>query len=177
MAGIRIEGNTSGTVAEVTGSNQLKVILETDAATAPQNVGAVRFFSENDPGSQTGTPYLYSPETDEDYRLRIAIDNMLDSETFNYVLPDLDQEYVLEFELSGKTDQHAVLNDQGEMDRNSCVSIRNLCFNEVPVNDILYKISVYDHAVTEPFYGALNHNGRARIEFTTPVDLWLFENK
>ena len=102
---------------------------------------------------------------------------VVDSETFNYVLPDLDQEYVLEFELSGKTDQHAVLNDQGEMDRNSCVSIRNLCFNEVPVNDILYKISVYDHAVTEPFYGALNHNGRARIEFTTPVDLWLFENK
>jgi len=84
MAGIRIEGNTSGAVAEVTGSNQLKVILETNAGAAPQNVGAVRFFSENDPGEQTGTPYLYSPETDEDYRLRTAIDNMLDTETFNY---------------------------------------------------------------------------------------------
>jgi hypothetical protein len=84
MAGIRIEGNTSGTVAEVTGSNQLKVILETDAGNLPQNVGAVRFFSENDPGEQTGTPYLYSPETDEDFRLRTALDNMLDTETFNY---------------------------------------------------------------------------------------------
>jgi hypothetical protein len=84
MAGIRIEGNTSGNVVEVTGSNQLKVITETDVTNNPQNVGAVRFFSENDPGSQLGTPYLYSPETDEDYRLRVAIDNMLDSETFNY---------------------------------------------------------------------------------------------
>ncbi len=85
MAGIRIEGNTSGTVAEVTGSNQLKVILETNAGGAPANVGAVRFFSENDPGDQTGTPLLASPETDDDYRMRAAIDNMLDTETFNYV--------------------------------------------------------------------------------------------
>lgn len=84
MAGIRIEGNTSGAVAEVTGSNQLKVILETNAEGAPQNVGGVRFFSENDAGSQTGAPALSSPETDEDYRLRVAIENMLDSETFNY---------------------------------------------------------------------------------------------
>jgi len=84
MAGIRIEGNTSGTVAEVTGSNQLKVITETDAANSPQNVGGIRFFSENDAGTQTGTPALLSPETDEDYRLRAAIDNMMDTETFNY---------------------------------------------------------------------------------------------
>ena len=84
MAGIRIEGNTSGAVAEVTGSNQLKVILETDVDNAPQNVGGVRFFSENDTGTQTGTPHLLSPETDEDYRLRAAIDNMMDTETFNY---------------------------------------------------------------------------------------------
>ena len=64
MAGIRIEGNTSGAVAEVTGSNQLKVILETNAEASPQNVGGVRFFSENDTGTQTGTPALLSPETD-----------------------------------------------------------------------------------------------------------------
>jgi hypothetical protein len=84
MAGIRIEGNTSGMVAEVTGSNQVKVILETDAGNLPQNVGAVRFFSENDAGTKLGTPYIYSPETDEDFRLRSAVDNMLDVETFNY---------------------------------------------------------------------------------------------
>jgi hypothetical protein len=102
---------------------------------------------------------------------------VIHSETFNYALPDEEQEHVIEFELSGKTDQHSVLNDRGEMDRNSCVSIRNLCFNDVPVNDMLYKIGIYRHRVTEPFYGALNYNGLAQIQFTTPVDLWLFENK
>lgn len=84
MAGIRIEGNTSGNVVEVTGSNQLKVITETNVASNPNNVGATRFFVENDPGDKTGTPYLASPETDDDFRLRIAADTLLDVETFNY---------------------------------------------------------------------------------------------
>ena len=84
MAGIRIEGNTSGNVVEVTGSNQLKVIPETNALDNPQNVGTIRFFSENDPGNILGTPYLASPETDDDFRLRTANDTLLDLETFNY---------------------------------------------------------------------------------------------
>lgn len=84
MAGIRIEGNTSGNVVEVTGSNQLKIIPETDASSNPNNVGSIRFFSENDAGVLTNTPYLYSPETDEDYRMRTSLDNHLDHEIFNY---------------------------------------------------------------------------------------------
>ena len=84
MAGIRIEGNTSGNVVEVTGSNQLKIIPETNASDNPQNVGTIRFFSENDPGDILGTPYLASPETDDDFRLRTSNDTLLDLETFNY---------------------------------------------------------------------------------------------
>ena len=84
MSGLRIEGNVSGNVAEVNDSNQIKVVPETDAAANPENVGAVRFFSENDSGEATGTPYLASPETDDDYRLRIGADTLLDIETFNY---------------------------------------------------------------------------------------------
>lgn len=61
MAGIRIEGNTSGNVAEVDASNRLKIVLPTDAAT-PSNIGGVRFFSENDAGTITGTAYLLSSE-------------------------------------------------------------------------------------------------------------------
>jgi hypothetical protein len=41
-------------------------------------------FSENDPGVKTGTPYLASPETDDDYRLRTATEIMLDQEVFDY---------------------------------------------------------------------------------------------
>lgn len=84
MAGFRIEGNTSGNVAEVNTSNQLKVVPETDAATNPGNVGGMRIFSENDTGTKTGAAYLVSPETDDDYRLRVAHETLFDCETFNY---------------------------------------------------------------------------------------------
>jgi hypothetical protein len=46
-------------------------------------VGAVRMFSENDPGTKTGVAYLKSPETSTDYRLRVGIDTMLFDDSFN----------------------------------------------------------------------------------------------
>lgn len=79
-----IRGSTSGTGAEVAGTNQLKVIPETDAATNPNNVGGVRIFGENDAGQLTGSPDLFSPEIDIDYRMRVAQDLILDDEVFNY---------------------------------------------------------------------------------------------
>lgn len=48
----------------------------------PENGPAL--FVENDPGEITGVRYVRSPEVDEDYRLRIATDHILDRETFNY---------------------------------------------------------------------------------------------
>lgn len=83
MAGFRIEGNTSGNVAEVNASNQLKVIPETDAGSNPGNVGAVRMFSENDPGDITGTALLRSPETSPDFRQRVGIDTVEFQYSFN----------------------------------------------------------------------------------------------
>lgn len=52
-------------------------------ASGVQYVGAARFFSENDPGTDTGTAYLKSPETSPDYRLRTGIDTVLLNDTFN----------------------------------------------------------------------------------------------
>jgi hypothetical protein len=77
-----IRGSTSGLGAEVNASNQLKVITETDVVTNPNNVGAVRFFSENDPGAVVGTPTLKSPETSADYRLRVGSDTLAFDHTF-----------------------------------------------------------------------------------------------
>lgn len=45
--------------------------------------GAVRLMSENDDGAVTGTAYLKSPETSADYRLRVGIDTVLFTDTFN----------------------------------------------------------------------------------------------
>jgi len=79
----KLIGNSSGNGAEVDSANQQKVVTETDIATNPQNVGGIRSFSENDNGALTGSPYLKSPETSADYRLRVGIDTVLFNDTFN----------------------------------------------------------------------------------------------
>lgn len=83
-----IRGVTTGLGAEVNASNQLKIVSETDVKTNPGNVGAFRMFSENDAGSMTGTPYLQSPETSDDYRLRVGIDSLIFDHTFSETLVD-----------------------------------------------------------------------------------------
>jgi hypothetical protein len=75
-------GAVTGNGAEVTATGQAKVILPTGDVAA--DVAAARLFSENDAGDSLGTPKLVSPETDFDYRLRVATEALFDSETFNY---------------------------------------------------------------------------------------------
>jgi len=77
-----IRGASSGNGLEVDASNRALVRLPD--ATTPANVGGLRMFSENDPGTVTGNASLLSPETDVDCRLRVSQDTLMDSETFNY---------------------------------------------------------------------------------------------
>jgi hypothetical protein len=60
-------------------SGNLKVALPNTAA----QVGSVRMMCENDAGTVTGTAYLKSPETSPDYRLRVGVDTVMFTDTFN----------------------------------------------------------------------------------------------
>ncbi len=88
MAGFRIEGNVSGNVVEVAGTNQLKVIPETDSIGAVDNIGCIRVFGENDGGALTGSALLRSPEVDVDYRERVSMDLIMDDHVFNTTVQD-----------------------------------------------------------------------------------------
>lgn len=81
MAHLETGGSVAGK-ANVDSDFQLTVTTNTDATKA----GATRIHSENDAGDVTGTAYCYSPETSDDYRLRVAVDSVLDQETFNYTV-------------------------------------------------------------------------------------------
>jgi hypothetical protein len=83
-----IVGALSGTGADVNASRQLKVVLETDATTNPDNVGATRHFGENDGGALTGVALLRSPEVDVDYRERASSDIIMDDHVFNTTAQD-----------------------------------------------------------------------------------------
>ena len=72
-------GNNAAGVANVDAAYNLKTALPT----TPAYVGSVRLMSENDAGTVTGTPYLKSPETSSDYRLRVGVDGMMFEDVFN----------------------------------------------------------------------------------------------
>jgi len=63
------------TGANLDAAGNVKVSLTNTAA----NIGGVRLFSENDAVSN----YLKSPETSSDYRLRVGVDTLLFTDTFN----------------------------------------------------------------------------------------------
>lgn len=87
MAGIRVEGNVSGNVAEVDASNNLQVKLPTEHA----NVGSTRILSESDDGTVLGTATLISPEATRDYRLRVAQDSILFNQSFEGIIISRDR--------------------------------------------------------------------------------------
>lgn len=84
MAGAKIAIGTGYTAGEASGDATGNLRVSLPNASTPTTVGAIRMFSENDPGAITGNVYLASPETDDDARLRVAQDVILDNETFNY---------------------------------------------------------------------------------------------
>lgn len=84
MAGIRVEGNTSGRVAEVTTSNDLQVALPVGTSTvAPQNAGFSTLLLERDGGQVLGTRTLVKPRMSAQNRLSVGQPVPLMQETFN----------------------------------------------------------------------------------------------
>lgn len=81
-----IKGGASSNLADVNTFTHLKVTTEVSASNNPGNVGCIRAFSENDPGAISGQgPLLRSAETTSDYRLRVGMDTVLFTDTFNYI--------------------------------------------------------------------------------------------
>jgi hypothetical protein len=74
-----IAGAVSGTGVDVDADRQLLVKANRD----PAKAGAAVVFFENDKGTRTGAPYNKSPEVSQDFRLRVGLDTILFSDTFN----------------------------------------------------------------------------------------------
>lgn len=81
MAGIKLANGTAASAEMTVDTNgNAHVVTPID----PTLAGSIRMFSENDPGAVLGAADCLSPETDEDYRLRVSQDIPIDNETFNY---------------------------------------------------------------------------------------------
>lgn len=74
-----IVGALSGTGANVDADRQLLVTTNTD----PAKAGATALYCVNDEGEKTGARYLKSPEVSQDFRMRVGVDTILFTDTFN----------------------------------------------------------------------------------------------
>jgi hypothetical protein len=78
MAGFRIEGNTSGNVAEVNTLNEIKVALNT----VNSDSGYATITCASDDGEILGDKLWIDPEASEDNKLRVGLDSLLLDESF-----------------------------------------------------------------------------------------------
>jgi len=94
-----------------------------------------------------------------------------------------DQTHVLEFVLSGKTQEHTLVNDAGDITSDVTVRVQDISFDDIAIGQIFSELAEYHHnfngsqpAIVDRFYGEIGCNGTVRLEFTTPIYLWLLEN-
>lgn len=105
-------------------------------------------------------------------------------EEFEHQCLDLDDfQYCLKFVLKNKQSHHTVVDTNNNIVSDSTISIKNVCLDEVNVDQLLYKSAKYHHNyngngedTVEKFYGTMGCNGTVTFEFQTPMYLWLLEN-
>jgi hypothetical protein len=123
--------------------------------------------------------------------VRISVDNTVIYDTahvtetyhFSHDLSDEDGEHELCIELYGKLPEHTQINEIGEIVKDSLISIDNIMLDGISIDQISRSLIKYSHdfngsqsAIVDEFYGSMGCNGHARLQFTTPIYLWLLEN-
>jgi len=91
--------------------------------------------------------------------------------------------HVLEIIMHGKQPHHTQIDAKGEIEQDAVIEIKHLAFDDINLGHLVVEKAVYFHdhnGTTAPaenkFYGTLGCNGTVRMEFTTPIYLWLLEN-
>lgn len=108
----------------------------------------------------------------------------IDSQTFSHQFSDDDQEHTIEFHLEGKTIEHTVVNDNGEIVSDHVIEIHDMMLEGVALDQIFYCKNQYYHSfndvskdlVEDQFYGIMGCNGKVEFKFTSPVYLWFLDN-
>lgn len=95
----------------------------------------------------------------------------------------LEAEHNLEIVMSGKTQDHTKLDEQGNIVKDALLKITDVSIDEVDVSLLLYTLATYSHDFNGtadhtrvPFHGLLGCNGIVSFKFSTPYYLWLLEN-
>jgi hypothetical protein len=92
-------------------------------------------------------------------------------------------EHSIRFVMSNKMPNHTRIDNDGNITADSRLTVSDLEFDEIPLNQIFFNLATYTHnsngsgpEIQNKFYGEMGCNGTVELKFTTPVYLWLLEN-
>lgn len=111
------------------------------------------------------------------------VDHVAGLTEFKHSLSDADAEHCLEFVMKNKTDKDTVIDSEGNIVKDACLTISNLAFDGIELKQLFVDKAVYSHnfngtqaETQDKFYGAMGCNGTVKLNFATPMYLWLLEN-
>ena len=106
---------------------------------------------------------------------------------FEHEIPDDESDqgvmnHELSFVMFGKKEQHTTIDAQGNIVKDSCLTIKDVNFEEIDITHLLPTVAKYSHNfngtgadTVEKFYDTMGCNGAVTVPFTTPIYLWLLE--
>jgi hypothetical protein len=101
----------------------------------------------------------------------------------NYEFIEDEADHSLKVVLKNKITDHTTVDESGTIVSDALISIKDIEFNEINIDQLFYENAVYTHdyngsgkVVEEKFYGDLGCNGEVILDFYTPFYIWLLEN-
>ncbi len=102
---------------------------------------------------------------------------------FSHDFNDDDGDHELQIVITGKTTDHTVIDEHGNITKDAVLQISNAVLDEVVLHHLFFDHCVYTHDFnsTQPeikdiFLGLAGCNGTISFKFSTPIYLWLLEN-
>ena len=109
--------------------------------------------------------------------------NISDKIEIKFDVSEEDAEHELQFEMSGKTQDHTKIDEQGNIVKDVVLSISDLYMDGIDITKMFFVFANYTHdfngsqpKTTTSIYGDMGCNGVVSFKFTTPFYLWLLEN-
>jgi hypothetical protein len=111
------------------------------------------------------------------------LSHVTDSQEISTEINDDEAEHVLRLVMKNKILDHTKINDAGEIVQDARLVIEDIAFDGIKLNHMFTKLATYTHdfngtgaEIQDKFYGEMGCNGTVKLEFTTPVYLWLLEH-
>lgn len=143
--------------------------------------------------SDTSTISFDIDTSDASARIGIAVwlddvpvfqtDHLTELTRIDHTVLDDNRERELRIIVSGKTQDHTKVDEQGTIIKDVVIHINNITIDNIDITQLFNEKCVYTHnfngtqpEIQDTFYGSAGCNGTIGLKFTTPIYLWLLEN-